>query len=108
MALWLATVISLSLVLSPTVHGLTFLRTGIVKLSYASKTSEYDEEHLAHSIQQVHEETAEELWESEQAAAIDARDSSDAGMEAAAEERAVMMAHEWTHKMKRDKASEEK
>ena len=64
--------------------------------------SEYDKEHLAHGLGEVHEETNDELKESEEAAAVDAHDLSDAGMEAAAEERAVMMAAEMTHKLKEE------
>jgi hypothetical protein len=48
----------------------------------------------------IHEETDEELVDSEIAAAVDAHDCPDAGMEAAAQERAVMMAHEMIHQMK--------
>ena len=69
-----------------------------------SPKKDWNDEHLAHGIDEVHEETSEELLEAEEAAAVDAHDVSDAGMEAAAEERAVMIANEMVHKMK-EKAS---
>lgn len=75
-----------------------FSRHSLMRL--ANKASKFDDEHLAHGLAEVHEETNEELLESERAAAEDAHDSIDAGMEAAAEERAVMIAHDMIHKMK--------
>ena len=71
-------------------------------------TNAWNEKHLAHSASDIHEETAEELLESEEAAAWDAHDAPDAGMEAAAEERAVMLAAELMEKMKQKKAKENK
>jgi len=62
----------------------------------------WEEEHLIHGAKEIHEETDEELREAEQAAAVDASDVSDAGMEAAMEERAVMLANELAHKLKKD------
>lgn len=64
---------------------------------------DWNDTHLAHGWQQVHEEDADELLESEQAAAMDAHDDTDPGMEAAAEERAVMLAAELIHTLKVDK-----
>lgn len=65
------------------------------------KDSSWDDEHLIHGAKEIHEETDEELKESEDAAAWDAHDaSSDPGMEAASEERAVMLANEMAHKLK--------
>jgi hypothetical protein len=70
----------------------------------ASMSSKNDEnwldQHLAHGAKEIHEETEEEIIESEIAAAIDAHDSIDAGMEAAAEERAVMLAAEMAKRIK--------
>jgi hypothetical protein len=74
--------------------------TGPWELSL-SKDSSWDDEHLIHGAKEIHEETDEELKESEDAAAWDAHDaSSDPGMEAASEERAVMLANEMAHKLK--------
>ena len=70
-----------------------------------TKENNWNKEHLAHGASEIHEETADELKESEQAAAWDAHDAPDAGMEAAAEERAVMLAAELMHKMKPKKAT---
>ena len=72
-----------------------------------SKPDEWNDEHVAHGIEQVHEETNEELKDSEDAAAWDAHDLSDPGMEAAAEERAVMLAAEMTHKMKEGRQNDD-
>ena len=56
---------------------------------------------MSHGAKEIHEETDDELEESEEAAVWDAFDcASDPGMEAASEERAVMMANEMAHKMK--------
>jgi len=64
-------------------------------------SSSWEEEHLIHGSKEIHEETDEELKEAEEMAAWDAHDaSSDPGMEAASEERAVMLAHEIAHKLK--------
>jgi hypothetical protein len=60
----------------------------------------WNEEHMIHGAHEIHEETDAELRESEDAAAIDAHDCSDPGMEAAMEARAVMLAIEFAHKMK--------
>ena len=56
--------------------------------------NDWNDKHLVHGAENIHEETNEELLEAEELAAIDAHDLSDPGMEAAAEERAVMMAHD--------------
>jgi hypothetical protein len=79
------------------------------KKQAATETSDdkWIEEHLAHDISEIHEETNAELLESERAAVEDAHDISDAGMEAAAEERAVMLANELIHEM-REKALKKK
>jgi hypothetical protein len=70
-------------------------------ISMSSKNDEnWHDKHLAHGAKEIHEETDEEMLESETAAAIDAHDSIDAGMEAAAEERAVMLAAEMAKKFK--------
>ena len=63
------------------------------------------EEHLVHGANQIHEETDDELRETEEMAAADAADCSDPGMEAAMEERAVMLAQEMAHKMKEKAAA---
>lgn len=55
---------------------------------------------MAHNLEEVHEEDTLELRESEEAAAVDAHDANDPGMEAAAEEWAVMLAAELVHKLK--------
>jgi hypothetical protein len=65
-----------------------------------NKVKSWNEEHLIHGAHEIHEETDDELRESEDAAAYDAHDSIDSGMEAAMEERAVMLARELAHKMK--------
>ena len=82
-------------------------------LSLPSQTSEeekrpneWNDAHLAHGWMEVHEEDSDELLESEAAAAIDAHDDPDPGMEAAAEERAVMLAAEFAHKLKLKKQQE--
>lgn len=67
------------------------------------RRDEWNDAHLAHGIADVHEEDATELRESEEMAAVDAHDAPDAGMEAAAEEWAVMLAAEFTHKLKSEK-----
>lgn len=74
----------------------------------AGTNNKWNQEHMAHGASQGHEETADELLESEMEAAWDAHDAPDAGMEAAAEERAVMLAAEMVHKMKENKAKENK
>jgi hypothetical protein len=61
---------------------------------------EWNEKHLIHGASEIHEETEEELKESEAQAAWDAHDCDDPGMEAACEERAVMIANEMAHKLK--------
>ena len=77
------------------------------KKSDGGKTDNWNNEHLAHGVADVHEENAQEMLDSEDAAAWDAHDCSDAGMESAAEERAVMLAAEMTHRMK-DSATKKK
>ena len=69
---------------------------------------EWVEEHLVHGANQIHEETDDELKETEEMAAADAADCSDPGMEAAMEERAVMLAQEMAHKMKEKAAAAKK
>jgi hypothetical protein len=69
------------------------------------KVNTWNEEHVARGVTQVHEETEEELKDSEDAASWDAHDCSDAGMEAAAEERAVMLAAEMIRRMKGEVAN---
>jgi hypothetical protein len=83
----------------------TIPATARLPLLAVSKKSSWNEEHLAHGASEIHEETPEELLDSEDAAAWDAHDAPDAGMEAAAEERAVMLAAELVHKMKHKKQS---
>ena len=61
------------------------------------QSNDWNEMHLAHGWMDIHEEDATELWESEMAAAFDAHDDPDPGMEAAAEERAIMLAAELIH-----------
>jgi len=58
-----------------------------------------------HVVFEIHEETTEELLLSEEAAAQDAHDCSDPGMEAAAMERAVMLAAQLAHKKTEEMAS---
>jgi hypothetical protein len=67
-----------------------------------SKEQEWNEKHLAHGAAEIHEDTDEEILESEMAAALDAHDCDDPGMEAAMMERAVMMASEMAHKKKEE------
>ena len=80
--------------------------------SDANKKKEWNEEHLIHGAAEIHEDTAQELREEEDLAAWDAHDCNDAGMEAAAEERALMLAQEMAHKLHEDalkqKRSQEK
>jgi aromatic ring-cleaving dioxygenase len=66
-----------------------------------------DEEHLIHGAIHIHEETDQEVLDSERDAVWDAHDCSDPGMEAAAEERAVMLANEMAHRL-REQALEKK
>jgi hypothetical protein len=61
---------------------------------------EKQEHHLIHGAKQIHEETDEELLDSEEAAAFDAHDCDDSGMEAAMMERAVIIANEIAHVLK--------
>ena len=77
------------------------------KKSDGGKTDNWNNEHLAHGVADVHEENAQEMLDSEDAAAWDAHDCSDAGVEAAAEERAVMLAAEMTNRLK-DSATKKK
>ena len=67
------------------------------------QSNDWNEAHLAHGWMDIHEEDASELWESEMAAAFDAHDDPDPGMEAAAEERTVMSAAEFAHQFKQKK-----
>ena len=76
------------------------LQQDSVAESIKNKMENWNEEHLIHGAHEIHEETDAELRESEDAAAIDAHDCSDPGMEAAMEQRAVMLARELAHKMK--------
>lgn len=62
--------------------------------SSSSSVITYDEVHLAHDLDHVHMETNAELHEAEELAVWDGHDGLDAGMETAAEERAVMLAAE--------------
>jgi hypothetical protein len=73
-----------------------------------SDKSQWNEQHLVHGADKIHEETDDELRETEDAAAVDASDSSDAGIEAAMEERAVMLAREMAHKIKEEAAKKKK
>jgi hypothetical protein len=68
--------------------------------------NEWNEKHLIHGASEIHEETEEELKESEAQAAWDAHDSDDPGMEAACEERAVMLANEMARKLKKKAAKQ--
>jgi len=63
-----------------------------------------DNDHIAHGLREVQLETDEDLQEAETAAAWDAHDCADAGMEAAAEERAVMWAARLTEQLKKQQA----
>ncbi len=65
-----------------------------------------NEKHLIHGASEIHEETEEELKESEAQAAWDAHDCDDPGMEAACEERAVMLANEMARKLKEKAAKQ--
>eukprot|EP00977_Amphora_coffeiformis_P009756 scaffold2246_cov162-Amphora_coffeaeformis.AAC.15 len=71
------------------------------------KKDDWNEAHLAHGVTDLHEEDPDELWASEEAAAVDAHDAPDAGIEAAAEERAVMLAAELARTLK-EKALQQK
>lgn len=68
----------------------------------SQRQQEWNENHLAHGAAKIHEETEEEIIESEEAAAFDAHDCDDPGMEAAMMERAVMLASEMAHKKKKE------
>ena len=59
----------------------------------------WNDQHLAHSVEELHLETSKEIFESENSAAWDAHDCNDPGMESAAEERAVMLANEMMEKL---------
>lgn len=63
---------------------------------------EWNNEHLAHGASELHIETDEEVEEAEEEITFDAYDSEDAGMEAAALERSLMMAEEWAAKKKKE------
>lgn len=69
---------------------------------------DWNQQHLVHGAGQIHQETDEELRESEEAAVLDAHDCSDPGMEAAMEERAVMLAREMMEKRKNEAAKKMK
>ena len=84
-----------------------FLLTRIHQSRRNDEDNDWYDAHLAHGLNEVHEEDAVELLESEQAAAVDAHDAPDAGMEAAAEEWAVMLAAELTHTLKTQPQKEE-
>ena len=90
----------------PATTGVT-TQTRIIKPLFFSKRTDWNEAHVAHNLAEVHEPNADELRASEQAAALDAHDALDAGMEAAAEERAVMLAAEMTHWLKTGKQQQE-
>ena len=72
-----------------------------------NNSSSYDEQHVAHGIHQVHVENNAELHEAQELAAWDGHDGMDAGMETAAEERAVMMAAELLSARRRRKEEHE-
>ena len=72
------------------------------------KEENWNNEHLIHDAKEIHEETEEEVLESEMAAAWDAHDCSDPGMEAVAEERAVMIANELIHKKKKQQQQQQR
>jgi len=72
------------------------------KMDRPSKQEIWGNEHLIHGAKQIHEETNAELLDSEEEAAIDAHGCDDPGMEAAMMERAVMMASDMAHKMKKE------
>jgi hypothetical protein len=76
------------------------LQAGEARRDAGGRSATHDGEHLARTAAEIHEETDQELFESEQAAAVDAHDASDPGVEAAAEERAVMLAAEMAHEIK--------
>lgn len=67
-----------------------------------SKEQEWNTKHLAHGAAEIHEDTDEEILEAEMAAAFDAHDCDDPGMEAAMMERAVMIALEMAQKKKEE------
>ena len=77
------------------------------KTTTATTKASYDDQHLAHGFRQVHVETNDEVHDAEDMAAWDGHDSADAGMETAAEERAVMMAAELARTMKANKKNKE-
>jgi len=83
--------------LSPTPTTTTAITTKLIRQFAAPKKNDWNDAHVAHNKAEVHEETDQELLDSENTAAWDAHDCNDAGMEAAAEERAVIMAHELMH-----------
>jgi hypothetical protein len=71
--------------------------------SDANKKKDWNEEHLIHGAAKIqHEDTTHELREEEDLVARDAHSCNDTGMEAAAEERAVMLAQEMAHKLHED------
>jgi hypothetical protein len=76
-------------------------RHHVAAVFVAAKSSDKwnDKDHLIHNASEIHEDTPDELREGEDLAAWDAHDCSDAGMEAASEERALMLAQEIAHKM---------
>jgi hypothetical protein len=71
----------------------------------AQDNNEWREKHLIHGVQEIHEDSDQEFLQAEQDGVLDAYDLSDLGMEAAMEERAVMLANEMAHKLK-EKAQE--
>lgn len=81
----------------------------ISTLLYATEDSSWEDEHMIHGASEIREETDDELKEAEEMAVWDAFDAaSDPGMEAASEERAVMLANEMAHKLKEQASKQTK
>jgi len=77
-------------------------------LGNTAKDDQWNEEHLIHGAKEIHIDTESELKEAEEEAAMDAHDCSDPGMEAVAEERAVMLAQELAQTLKDQAKSKRK
>ena len=106
-ALFLWSALFLAKVMEPA-HSFSFQKFRVDRHRIPSLTAQrsnndaWNDAHVAHGLDDVEEPNASDLHDAEEAAAVDAHDAIDAGMEAAAEERAVMLAQELAHKLHED------
>ena len=92
----------------PSPAFITRHHTTVFNKNIIGEDLDWNDEHVAHNINEVHEETDNEVLDSEIAAAWDAHDCNDPGMEAVAEERAVMIANELIHKKKEQQQQQQR